>query len=211
MTLSLSVADDRLGAYYRKTMAIADRLDKSLDFDKVMGALQRIHDGHLDPVVLRTGEFSVYLEIETGGKSKNDLLAEMKAGGHSVSDWAKDIMSKDDWKPGEKQTVKFARAKISELGFTKNPTTAQIWARIEELGHSLCEPQDGPAIRRDLKDQPRGDAFWVAMKRIADSGGGPSVFYVERRDDGKSWLYAYWVYPDDGWNLVHEVVFRLRK
>lgn len=48
MTLSLSVADDRLGQYFRKTLAIADRLDKSLPFEQVMAALQRIHDGEFE-------------------------------------------------------------------------------------------------------------------------------------------------------------------
>ena len=211
MTLSLSVEDDRLGAYYRKTMAIADRLGKSLEFDKVMDALQRIHDGQLDPIVLRAGEFPVYLETEVGGKSKDQLLAELKAGGYDVSDWAKDIMSKPAWKPGKKQTVKFARAKISELGFTKNPTTREVWARIQELGHNLCEPGDGPAIRLALKDQPRGDYFWTAMEQIAGSHGGPRVFYVKRSGDGKRWLHTYWVGPGDEWSLVSEVVFRLCK
>ena len=52
MTLNTRVTDDQLGAYFRKTVAIADRLGKSLDPDKVMAAMQRIHDGELDPVVL---------------------------------------------------------------------------------------------------------------------------------------------------------------
>lgn len=211
MTLSLSVEDDRLGAYYRKTMAIADRLGKSLEFDKVMDALQRIHDGQLDPVVLRAGEFPVYLEIEVGGKTKDQLLSEMKAAGYEVSDWAKDIMSKPAWKPGKKQTVKFGRAKISELGFSKKPTTREVWARILELGHSLCEPGDGPAIRLALKDQPSGDYFWTAMEQISASDGDPGVFVVERRGDGERWLDADWVRPDDEWGLVSEVVFRLSK
>ena len=45
MTLNASVTDDQLGQYYRRTTAIADRLGKSLTFEKVMDELQRIHDG----------------------------------------------------------------------------------------------------------------------------------------------------------------------
>ncbi|HVV38726.1 MAG TPA: hypothetical protein VHD31_00135 [Candidatus Paceibacterota bacterium] len=155
--------------------------------------------------------FPVYLEIKVGGKSKDELLAELKSSGCSVSDWAKDIMSKPAWKPGKKETVKFARVTIRDLGFTKNPTTAQIWARIRELGHSLCEPGDGPAIRLELKDQLRGDYFWTAMKQITDSGGRPSVFSVGRSDGGRPWLGASWAGPDNGWDLDGAVVFRLRK
>jgi hypothetical protein len=155
--------------------------------------------------------FSVFLEIEVGGKSKDQLIAEMVAAGHSVSDWAKDIMSKPTWSPGDKQTVKFVRVKVSELGFTKSPKTSEVWARIQELGHSLCEPGDGPAIRLALKDQPRGDYFWTAMQQITDSDGGPDVFFVRRRDGGESWLHARWVRPDFEWRLGDGVVFRLRK
>lgn len=45
MTPQKGVADDQLGRYYRKTMAIADRLGKSLDPNTVLWLLQRIHDG----------------------------------------------------------------------------------------------------------------------------------------------------------------------
>jgi len=155
--------------------------------------------------------FPVYLELEVGGKSRDALLAEMKAAGHTVSDWARDIMSKDAWKQGERRTVKFARVKVSELGFTKNPKTSEIWARIRELGHSLCEPADGPAIRLALKDQPCGDYFWTAMEQIAGSDGDPRVFDVKRGADGESWLCTSWVYPDVEWLLDYEIVFRLRK
>ena len=55
MTLNISVADDQLGAYYRKTAAIADRLGKSLRYEDVMAALQRIHDNDFEkPFVAQT-------------------------------------------------------------------------------------------------------------------------------------------------------------
>ncbi len=154
--------------------------------------------------------FPIYLELEVGGKSKDELLVELEAGGFFISDWAKDIMSKPAWKPGEKQMVKFGRATLRELGFTKNPTTREIWARILELGHSLCEPADGPAIRLAL-NQPLGDYFWLAMEQITGSGGDPDVFGVCRDVDGESWLDAGWTGLDYEWDLESSVVFRLRK
>ena len=158
--------------------------------------------------------FTIYLEIEVGGKTKETLLAELQSADSFVSDWAKDIMSKPAFKSGKEGTVKFGRATISELGFSdpKNlPTTRQVWTRIVELGHSLCQSCDGPAIRKALKDQPKGDYFWTAMEQIADSDGDPSVFYFKRDDDGERWLDAWWVNPDGKWLLGSTVVFRLRK
>ncbi len=209
---SLSVEDDRLGAYYRKTMAIADRLGKSLEFDKVMDALQRIHDGQLDPIVLRAGEFPVYLEIEVGGKSQKQMLGEMKSNDLFVSDWAKDIMSKDAFTTLPEQTsVHLARVKVSDLGFTEQPTTTELWARIRELGHELCPAEVGPHLRLQFADQEKGDYFWVAMEQISDSVGYPYVFYIRRNDDGERWLYTTWVRPDYRWHLDRELVFVLRK
>lgn len=156
-------------------------------------------------------EFPVYLELEVGGKSKDELIAEIESAGMFVSDLSKDIMSKPAWKPGEKETVKFARVSVRDLGFTKNPTTTQIWARIRELGHSLCESGDGPALRRALKGQVKGDICWTAMEQITDSDGDPHVFELECYDDGEQWLPATWASPGDSWDLGYEIVFRLSK
>ena len=155
--------------------------------------------------------FPVWLEIEVGGKSKDELTTLNKGAERETSNYAADIMGKDAWKPGQVEVVKFARVKVRELGFTKNPTTREIWARIEELGHSLCEPADGPALGAAFMDQPKGDICWTAMKQITASGGSPSVFVLERDDFGDRWLYADWAGPGDEWDLVDGVVFRLRK
>lgn len=45
MTLNSGVTDDQLGRYARRVAAIADRLGKSLPYEKVMDVLQQIHDG----------------------------------------------------------------------------------------------------------------------------------------------------------------------
>jgi hypothetical protein len=155
--------------------------------------------------------FPAYLECEVGGKSPVELIQEIQANGMFVSGWTEDIMSQPGWKQGERETVCFARVIIRDLGFTKNPTTAQVWARILELGHSLCEPADGPAIRLALGDQSRNDEFWLAMRQIGGSDGGLGIFSVVRFDGGGQWLDTDWVGPDDEWDLEDVIVFRLRK
>lgn len=211
MTLHTSVTDDQLGQYTRRVAAIADRLGKSLDFVKTMQALQRIHDGELDPVVLRVGDFPIFLACEVGGKPKDELLAEIEASGMFASNYAKDIMSKDAWKPGKRESMKFGKARVRDFGFTKNPTTTELFNRIEELGHSLCEPGDGPALRVAFKNQPRGSVCWTAMKQITASDGGQNVFGLGRSSGGEAWLVGYWASPGGKWFLGDEVVFRLRK
>ncbi|OHA90878.1 MAG: hypothetical protein A2665_00075 [Candidatus Zambryskibacteria bacterium RIFCSPHIGHO2_01_FULL_46_30] len=111
----------------------------------------------------------------------------------------------------ENATAKFTRVKVRNLGFTKNPVTTQIWARIRELGHLPCELGDGSAIRIALKDQPLGDYFWIIMEQVTVSGRRPKVFLAVCLGFGQSWLRASRANLGVEWSLDNEIVFRLRK
>ena len=156
-------------------------------------------------------EFSTWRTIQIGGKSKDELLTELKAAGITVGDWAKDIMGKEAFTTlSETQTVNLARVKVRNLGFTKQPTTMEIWARIRELGHELCPAEVGPHLCLQYQDQPRGDYFWLAMEQIADSDGGPLVFFVGRDGVGERWLDTHWTNSGSRWGLDRGIVFRPR-
>lgn len=185
------------------------------DPDEVARVLQGIKE---DPEYLlrlfagTTPTFDVWQTITIGGKSKDELIATITNSGMFVSDWARDIMSKDAFVTlPEPRTVRLARCRVKDLGFTKNPTTTQIFARIKEVGGELCSPEVGPHLRLHLKDQPKGDYFWVAMETITASGGYPDLFCLPRRGLGGSWLDADVVHPDDQWPLEDVVVFVLSK
>ena len=165
-------------------------------------------------LVVRPGNWPVWQKLMIGGKSREDLLAALKKGGFTVSDWAKDIMGKDAFttlpKPKE---IEFVRVKVGDLGFTNSnrlPTTTEIFTRAKELGLSLCPTEVGPHLRLSMKDEPEGDIFWVAMEPIVGSGGNPNVFYL-RRDRGGRWLRASYALPGDRWFLGDGVVFSLGK
>jgi len=170
----------------------------------ILGVLHGTHE-----IVVRS--LPLFLTCEVGGKSRDELIAELDANNMFVSDWAKVIMSQPAWTPGKKETVKFGRATMKELGFTHNPTWQELLDRIEKLGHEKCQPQDGPAIRLALKDQPVDDWFWCAMNLITDSDGDPDAFSVRRRGDGRRWLRTLWFNPANHLDLDGVVVFRLRK
>jgi len=74
MTLNVRVTDDQLGAFYRKTAAIADRLGKSLSFDEVMQALQIIHDGERP------------LDIRGSGRHVEEAAAQLRAVFYGMKD-----------------------------------------------------------------------------------------------------------------------------
>jgi hypothetical protein len=169
------------------------------------------------PVAKRT--LTVWRRIKGGGTTLAKLL---KALGSMASDWAKGMMGKPVFKVSEKTyQTDLVTLTPRELGFTKYPRTDEFMTRefcakwsAENLDGQvieLCEPEDGPQLRCQYDDQPKGEVVWLAMERIAASDGDPGVFYVRRIDDGYRWLFGYCAYPDLEWNLDRRVVFRLRK
>lgn len=211
-------------------MFSATTAQKARLFDLVTGVQEMVRDGNRDPeevarvlqVVKDDPDFAVHLlnrsvptfkvwQILTiGGKSKDELLVKIEAAGQFASDRAKDVMSKPTFTTlPEPTTLNLARVKVRDLGFTKNPTTTRLFARIREVGE-LCPAEIGPHIRLALKDQPKGDIFWVAMETITDSDGLPGVFCVKRSDSGEAWLSCNYVGPDHQWYLENEIVFVLR-
>jgi len=68
--------------------------------------------------------------------------------------------------------------KVGDLGFDNNPTTDEIYQKIEEFGLELCPAETGPHFRLQHTDQLQGEWLRVGMKQITDSGGLPGVFSV---------------------------------
>ena len=160
-----------------------------------------------------------FVTITIGNKTREELATEAHA---EASEYAQDLMTKSKFivvsKPGQ---VSFVSLSIAELGFTSNPRTDQFvtkefcakWSaeNLEGQVIELCEPEDGPQLRLQYRDQPKGEVLWLAMERITASGGDPRVFYVVRDGGGRCWLRAHWTNPSDEWSLGDRVVFRLRQ
>jgi hypothetical protein len=149
--------------------------------------------------------------IEIGGKTKEQLIAEMKAAGINISDYAKSMMDNKDFVTGKnREEITLIRLTVGDLGFKTNATTDQIYKRAEILGLELCPSDTGPNYRLKYKNQPLNEWVRIGMKQITDSDGYPNVFLVERNDDGL-WLNDSWAKPDSEWIPAHKFVFRLRK
>ena len=101
---------------------------------------------------------------------------------------------------------------MGDLGFPKdkNPTTDEVYKRIEELGLELCPAETGPQLCLKYADQPLNEWVRIGMKQIADRDGYPDVFCLKRYGDGL-WLDNRWTDPEDRWYTDYEFVFRLRK
>ncbi len=153
---------------------------------------------------------SIWKSVAVSGATKDELFARLANAGVSVSDLAKDVMSKSAFTTSaEPSEVRFSRATPRELGFTKSPTTIELFARVKELGYQFCQPEDGPWLA--LQDIDRGDWLWLIMEPITDSDGYPRAFDIGRSGRGHRWLDAGYAVPDDEWDLDERIVFRSGK
>jgi hypothetical protein len=165
---------------------------------------------------------TAFKTLKIGGIPKKELASKVAKSCEEVTDWAKDLMKQKAFVTADAQTdVDFVVLSIADLGFISSPRTdafmtkefCKEWSEkfLDGQAIELCEPEDGPQLRIQYEDQPNGEVLWMAMERIADSGGNPSVFCVERDGGGGRWLDAGWVNPSGTWRLGRRFVFRLRK
>ncbi len=149
--------------------------------------------------------------VEIGGKSKEQLIAEMETAGINISDYAKSMMENPDFTvQANREEAKLVRLTVADLGFKASATTDQVFERAQALRLELCPPDTGPNYRLKYKDQPREEYVRIGMKQITDRGGNPSVFNLYRYDGGL-WLDYGWARPGDAWGPGSEFVFRFRK
>ena len=149
--------------------------------------------------------------VEIGGKSKEQLIAEMESQGINISDYAKSMMENSDFVIGSnREEAKLVRLTVADLGFKTIVTTDQIYERAQALGLELCPLDTGPNYRLKYKDQPLGEDFRIGMKQISGQDGDPRVFGLDRDDDGL-WLGSFWAEPSRAWSPGSECVFRFRK
>lgn len=206
------LTNEQLGGYTRRTNELLRRINEgTLNFDWAMDQLQLVVEGH--PLGDGT-QFPTWRTVNLGThKTVDELKTAVKAAGHNISDWANDILGKPAFTISKeaKSELELVKLSVAELGFKNGATRKDIYARAIELGLALCPNEVGPQLRLKYDGQPKGEWILVAMEPISDSDGDPNVFHVKRDDDGKSWLYASYDYPDHVWDGSYVWVFARRK
>lgn len=200
----------------KKTKAYIGPLFKGI-FEK---NIENIHTSFPEARIEKADmEIGGLLEQELEQKIENKKDSEGR--NYQIGSYAKSMMKNPDFAKSVKERLKkleiitLIRLKVKNLGFTKNPTTDELYAKANELGLELCPAETGPHLRLKYekvfkKEQPLYEYLAIAMKQITDSGGSPLVFFIYRHDDG-FWLDDRWAEPTSGWDLGHDFVFRLRK
>lgn len=147
-------------------------------------------------------------------QGKLDKLCRRATGEINISDSAQDKLKEIYQTPEfvrftqNPEIIRTVRLKVRDLGFTTNPTTDQIYARVQELGLELCPDEVGPYQRLKDVDQPMDTWYSIAMKQFAGRDGSPHVFNLAHDVDGL-YLRSYWADPTRKWNLDSGFMFRL--
>lgn len=153
--------------------------------------------------------------IEIGDKTVKELERELKGGKIQVGSYAKSMMESKDFITTKKtESIDLIILKVRDLGLGEEPTTDQIYQKIQELGLELCPAEVGPQYRLQNIDQPLEESFSIGMKQISvsdsrPSDGRPNVFRLGRNEDGLL-LGARIARPSSQWDLDEQCVFRLR-
>lgn len=187
----------------KDTKAYVGQLEPGI-FQKLPEGLEHVYTSFPEKKIRRES-------VEIGGKTTEQLIAEMEAAHINISDYAKSMMKNRDFIPGKtREEATLIRLTVADLGFKTSATTDQIYERAQTLGLELCPPDTGPNYRLKYKDQPLNEWVRIGMKQIADSDGRPFVFNLARYAGGL-WLDSHWAKPDRTWGPDDGFVFRLRK
>lgn len=193
MTLNIRVTDDQLGVFYRKMAAIADRLGKSLSFDDVIAALQRVHDG----------QFFVEQGMQATPDSKPVLLVPVKTlevpaidhfvvanvfkekGAQGFQLYWMNEAFKRNFVPKIEQSV--SAETLRKLRLTKRSLDKSILDELRDRAVTTLAH-----LFELLKKQPRGESGDLLVN------GSANIFYVEDMS-GIVWaVVAFWL-SGRGW------------
>lgn len=159
-------------------------------------------------------------EVLVGGMDRSELRKALRLRHVQLNRAAEALLEDRRFTPlGQSQVIEIAHLSVSELGFTKGATYAELTARALESGFAECPLEVGPHLRLQFLDQPEGAAgtqtthgrappgsITIASNPLDDRDETPKGFYL-RRIDGELWLRGYWSWPGHVWSPHDVLVF----
>ena len=172
---------------------------------------------------LDSDQLSSHLEtraVSVGGKSKQQLLAQLAEAGVELNDAARILFASDKFTTLTAcQPLSTVELTVRHLGFTHGATILELYAKAVALGLCLAPIELGPHLRLQYLDQPEG--YWgypvtehrappgsiiVASAPLSEDGAFPKGFYL-RRIKGTLWLRGYRCTVTHVWDSDDRLVF----
>ncbi len=158
--------------------------------------------------------------VLVGGRSKLQLLEELKACGVELNDAARQLISSAAFTTSEAcQSLVTVELAVLSLGFAQGATITEIHGRAAALGLGQPPIELGPHLRLQFADQPEG--FWehpstqhrappgsitIASAPLSEDEDFPRGFYL-RRIKGTLWLRGYRSGSEHIWNADDHFIF----
>jgi hypothetical protein len=160
-------------------------------------------------------------EVTIGGLTRAELYTRLLENGIRLNESAETLFASELFTTEAAAcTLTTVELTAADLGFPNGATTAEIFARAEEDGLSLCPMELAAHLRLQFLDQPEG--FWgqPLTEHQAPSGSitvlsvilspedeFPKGFYL-RRIKGELWLRGYRAGPEHVWEAGDHLLFR---
>ena len=167
---------------------------------------------------------NVWHTITVGNTTVEELINEIErmSFGYGVNTETKGVMRRNvhNTRLGSRSINLVVLTPGADLGFTEHPYTDQFmtkeccakWSAENLDGYviELCEPEDGPQLRVQYKEQPIDEILHMAMESIPDSDGNLYNFSLSRDNVGVHNLDAcHHIVIPRRWHLKQNFVFRL--
>ncbi len=154
------------------------------------------------------GEYTLHT-FDLVPKTGDQYIAELRQAGMPLYGEAQHLL---ETMPMLKELEQFEIVviKISDLGFTSNPTRDEVYKKVKELDLNFCPPQIGPEYRLKYQDQPLGEVVFIGMESIDDQYGVPRFFILDSGSPGLA-LDSDKTRSSNEWGLDSHVAFRLGK
>ncbi len=135
-----------------------------------------------------TQNLQVKMMIRLGDVNPGTFREQLGRKGHSISDWAHDMLYKTS-AVGEPTDLNLVVRSNEELGFPDGCTVAETFDAATKLGLGRCPSEAGPQLLLQCEALPTEEDLLVAMDPIKDSCDNPHVYAIVRRDK-RTWLHA---------------------
>ena len=159
--------------------------------------------------------------VSIGGLTKLELQDELRRNAVSMNESAEQIFASERFTTSAAQhAVTTVELTVGDLGFAQGATSADIRAKAEALGLSLCPLELGPHLRLQYLDQAEGylghperrhqapsGSITIASEQLTADDEFPKGFYL-RRIQGVLWLRGYRSGPDHIWAPDDHFIFR---
>ena len=148
----------------------------------------------------------IYFEVTTLGLTAEEWITRLKANGHKISNWAKDVLSKPDYDLNHRyeadKTLKVILIRGKEIKKDSERLTKNLKAiAVKDFGTNSVSELKGELellIRKKFSNKELEEMvlYYIVVlhEPIVDSGGHPRVLF-SFRGGGESWVDAN---GDDG-------------